>query len=517
MSSVVDSWHTPRARDNISEKPPALFFQRLPLHSPRARTTTMSSASIEPLAEEEARRRAIVQSLVEQVGHLSPALRDQRLVRRFAETRGFRREETLVLLQQYATYRVERGLDDDSLPREAGVAVEMRKRHTMRLLDPRRAPRTLCPHSSADTAERLDNDDPTCDQALTFLQMSSPSLWPTARDRDGCPVIYTNVEQYARGIDKKAVESTLVWTCELVCREMDNELDDESSAFLSEEDRERKGKFTILLDLTSCVHVHLPAFCKLGEILQRALKSGFRGRLHRFYIYPTCRKGRVLLKVIKPLLGRYTPPKIKLVDKGDLDFLADAFPREILPPHLGGTSHLLSVAFDEDFLETNASPARISPVAVCANGVQTTMGDGEAKPAVSDARDDAKRKKDVSTKAARDGSGGDGHGDLRWFLRVPALNFAIVAVMTASSVRFSPRIPPSRSRDGTPREARAPARRPGEPTSGSAKRWARVVAVVATNVLAWRTVGWDVCGIERSGAWSAAVMLVVGAWRGRRG
>ena len=266
----------------------------------------MSSASIEPLAEEEARRHAVVvRELVREVGHLSPALRDDRLVRRFAETRGFSRPETKKLLLQYATYRVERGLDDDSLPREAGVTAEMRKRHTTRLLDPRHAPeeRRAAGLGAETRAEQ--------ERALTFLALSTPSAWPTARDKDGCPVIYTNVEQYARGASK-AVEATLVWTCELVCREMDRELANGG------DDAAHEGKFTILLDLTSCVHVHLPAFCKLGEILQRALKRGFRGRLHRFYIYPTGRRGRVLLRLMRPLLGRYTPPKIKLVDLGDL-------------------------------------------------------------------------------------------------------------------------------------------------------------------------------------------------------
>ena len=169
----------------------------------------MSSASIEPLAEEEARRHAVVvRELVREVGHLSPALRDDRLVRRFAETRGFSRPETKELLLQYATYRVERGLDDDSLPLEAGVTAEMRKRHTMRLLDPRHAPeeRRATGVGSGTRAEQH--------RALTFLALSTPSVWPTARDRDGCPVIYTNVEQYARGASK-ALEATLVWTCEL--------------------------------------------------------------------------------------------------------------------------------------------------------------------------------------------------------------------------------------------------------------------------------------------------------------
>ena len=459
------------------------------IHSCRAAPCpTMSSASIEPLAEREHQRHtAVVRELVQELGHLSPALRDDRLVRRFAETRGFSRRETKKLLLQYATYRVERGLDDDSLPREAGVTAEMRERHTMRLLDPRHAPgerRTTDVGSDA-RAEQ--------ERALTFLALSTPSAWPTARDKDGCPVIYTNVEQYARGASK-AVEATLVWTCELVCREMDRELADDGN------DAAHEGKFTILLDLTSCVHVHLPAFCKLGEILQRALKRGFRGRLHRFYLYPTGRRGRVLLRLMRPLLGRYTPPKIKLVDRGDLDRLAEIFPREILPPHLGGTSRLLSVAFEDEVEPRDARDAR----------------DARSGFAREDARDGTPTAKaeERFARSANDETA-DGHGDLRWFLRVPALNFAVIAAMTACSASLAPRIPLV----GTARGSRTqiePDRESGTVPAGKARRWARALAASVANFFVWRTVGWDVCGIERSGAWSTAVMLVSGAWRGRR-
>ena len=452
----------------------------------------MSSTSIEPLAEEETLRHAVVvRELVREVGHLSPALRDDRLVRRFAETRGFSRPETKKLLLQYATYRVERGLDDDSLPREAGVTAEMRKRHTTRLLDPRYAPEERrAPGLGAETRAEQE-------RALTFLALSTPSAWPTARDKDGCPVIYTNVEQYARGASK-AVEATLVWTCELVCREMDMELANDG------DDAAHEGKFTILLDLTSCVHVHLPAFCKLGEILQRALKRGFRGRLHRFYLYPTGRRGRVLLRLMRPLLGRYTPPKIKLVDRGDLDRLAEIFPREILPPHLGGTSRLLSVAFEDDVEPRNARNAREEMA--------------EKKRKTKNARDGTPTARaEESERGARDDpKTDDGHGDLRWFLKVPALNFAVIAAMTACSARLAPRIDlVSAGSLSSPRtEIDAAVREPG--TARASRRRARALAAAAANFFAWRTVGWDVCGIERIGAWSAAVMLVSGAWRGWR-
>ena len=465
-----------------SEVPRHLSIRRRAASSP-----TMSSASIEPLAEEEARRHAVVvRELVREVGHLSPALRDDRLVRRFAETRGFSRPETKKLLLQYATYRVERGLDDDSLPREAGVTAEMRKRHTTRLLDPRYAPeeRRAAGLGAETRAEQ--------ERALTFLALSTPSAWPTARDKDGCPVIYTNVEQYARGASK-AVEATLVWTCELVCREMDRELANGG------DDAAHEGKFTILLDLTSCVHVHLPAFCKLGEILQRALKRGFRGRLHRFYIYPTGRRGRVLLRLMRPLLGRYTPPKIKLVDRGDLDRLAEIFPREILPPHLGGTSRLLSVAFEDEVKPRYTRKTQ----------------DARAEFAREDARDGTPTAKAESFARSANDKTADGHGDLRWFLRVPALNFAVIASMTACSACFAPHI----SSVGTARGSQTqiePDRKSITVPAGRSRRWARALLAPAANFFVWRTVGWDVCGIERSGAWSTAVMLVSMAWRARR-
>ena len=448
----------------------------------------MSSASIKPLAEKEDQQHAaVVRELVQELGHLSPALRDDRLVRRFAETRGFSRQETKKLLLQYATYRVERGLDDDSLPREAGVTAEMRKRHTMRLLDPRHSPeerRATGLGSDAHASEQ--------ERALTFLALSTPSAWPTARDRDGCPVIYTNVEQYARGTSK-AVEATLVWTCELVCREMDRELANDG------DDAAHEGKFTILLDLTSCVHVHLPAFCKLGEMLQRALKRGFRGRLHRFYLYPTGRRGRVLLRLMRPLLGRYTPPKIKLVDRGDLDRLAEIFPREILPPHLGGTSRLLSVAFEDEVKPRYTRKTQ----------------DARAEFAREDARDGTPTAKAESFARSANDKTADGHGDLRWFLRVPALNFAVIASMTACSACFAPHI----SSVGTARGSQTqiePDRKSITVPAGRSRRWARALLAPAANFFVWRTVGWDVCGIERSGAWSTAVMLVSMAWRARR-
>jgi hypothetical protein len=85
------------------------------------------------------------------------------------------------------------------------------------------------------------------------------------------------------------VENTFVWILETVCREMDAEAEAEAE----EETRDRAhdgggdgGKFSILLDLSTCPHVKQSAFFSIGMLLKRAVKKGFRGRLNRFYIYP---------------------------------------------------------------------------------------------------------------------------------------------------------------------------------------------------------------------------------------
>ena len=151
-------------------------------------------------------REMVVASLIRELGSLSPSgrFRDKRLIHRFAATRDYNRDATAKLLHEYARYRRARGLEDDSLRNNPGVSREMRKRHTMRLLDPRLGPAT------SDSAQRL-----------TFLQLHTPSMWPTARDKDGCPVVYTNVEQYAcRGASSRAVEQTFVWILETVCNEL---------------------------------------------------------------------------------------------------------------------------------------------------------------------------------------------------------------------------------------------------------------------------------------------------------
>ena len=101
----------------------------------------------------------------------------------------------------------------------------------------------------------------------------------------------------------------------------------------------------------------------------------------------------------------------------------------------------------------------------------------------------------------------DGHGDLRWFLKVPALNFAVIAAMTACSARVAPRIALVSAARGLRTEIDAVVHEPG--TRGFPCR----VVPAAVELLRGPL---DVCGIERIGAWSAAVMLVSGAWRGWR-
>ena len=52
--------------------------------------------------------------------------------------------------------------------------------------------------------------------------------------------------------------------------------------------------------------------------------------------------------MIKPFLGKYTPPKIVMVDACDLAKLGEVFGVDALPVHLGGRSELLSVPLSGD-------------------------------------------------------------------------------------------------------------------------------------------------------------------------
>lgn len=135
-------------------------------------------------------------------------------------------------------------------------------------------------------------------------------------------------------------------------------------------------------------------------------------------------------------------------------------------------------------------------------------------------RDGTRKKQNGSSSFLPDAAHED-HTDLKWFLKVPALNFFVLAVMTLTSVKFAPKIPPdlgSRKENAVLLKTQTRTTRPVK--KGAAKkprRWARAGATLIVNVWTWRTIGWVGCGIERSGAWSLAAMLVTGAWRGRRG
>ena len=196
--------------------------------SPRQRRARRDDAMLDDV---EAAREETVQSLLREVGHLGPTLRDARVVRRFAETREWNASETSVLLREYHVFRETHGLEDGSLRRDPEVCREMRRRCTMRLLDPRRAPPPAAATSEAASfASTADPASSSSSQALTFPQLNDSSLWPTARDKDDCPVVYVTMDQFASAHQRRrgrespsssVVERTLVAILEQVCEEAD--------------------------------------------------------------------------------------------------------------------------------------------------------------------------------------------------------------------------------------------------------------------------------------------------------
>ena len=246
-----------------------------------------------------ATREAVVEALYRDVDGLSPRLKDRRLIRRFAATRDHDRSRTRRLLVEYSLFYAKSGLLDDHLGRDPGVRTEMRRRGTMRLLDPRDAPGVHDDSMAIEDADTEAGPQRTQRQRLTFLQLHTPSMWRTVRDKDGCPTVYTNLESYRRGANKD-VENTFVWILETVCREMDVSGDETDASDGAGEG----GGFTILLDASTCsTHTRdfkaaawIACCANLGRVLQTALKRGFRGRLHRFYVYPTGQAARSLLR-----------------------------------------------------------------------------------------------------------------------------------------------------------------------------------------------------------------------------
>ena len=182
-------------------------------------------------------RDAVVETLYRDVDALSPRLKDRRLIRRFAATRDYDPTRTLLLLVEYDKWLAKSGLLDDNLGRDPGVRDEMRRRGTMRLLDPRDAPAVH--RAGASIEDAPDERRRLSAQRLTFLQLHTPSMWRTARDKDGCPAVYTNLESYRRGASKD-VENTFVWILETVCREMDE--DDAEDAAGERHSRRRRRR-----------------------------------------------------------------------------------------------------------------------------------------------------------------------------------------------------------------------------------------------------------------------------------
>jgi len=432
-------------------------------------------------------------------------------------------EHTALLLREYAQWRRCTGLEDDSLCRKPGVFCELRRRHTMRLLDPRDAVRhrqqqqrpaqlaytqlsqQYAHEHAREPVHGREGEQPHT--RLTFLELHTPSMWRTARDRDGCPVVYTNMEQYQHGASE-AVESTFVWILETVCREMDANAEpgvelklgveptagveagvDQAAAAAAAHDRagDDGGKFSILLDLSTCAHVRRAAFFSIGMILSRAVKKGFRGRLHRFYIYPAGRIERWLLRGLKPFLGKYTLPKVSLIPPEERARLVDIFGPHILPEHLGGTSRLLSVELASN--EEEMAIVRAAAVEVTAAAEVTDVQEGHAAAAAAAAAAAVVTAAVAEVTAATAGGGDDkrrrGHDDIKWFLKGPGLNFAVLGIITACSIHFAPG---SRSNQRFPRRVATSSTRGARSGAGRPYRsWSPPSSRTSSESRAWES------------------------------
>ena len=175
-------------------------------------------------------------------------------------------------------------------------------------------------------------------------------------------------------------------------------------------------------------------------------------------------------RVIKPFLGKYTPPKIVMVDAGDLAKLGEVFGVDALPSHLGGRSELLSVPLsgDDGDEEREAGTSSLSAT---------------EKPLETSGNDERRPRRDLD--------------DYAWFLRVPAFNFLVVAALVATSAR-APALD-STLNDG------------GRQRLGRTRRDAGFR--VARNATVWHVIGSRVLGLDFAGWVSACVTVGCAWWR----
>ena len=171
-------------------------------------------------------------------------------------------------------------------------------------------------------------------------------------------------------------------------------------------------------------------------------------------------------RVIKPFLGKYTPPKIVMVDAGDLAKLGEVFGVDALPIHLGGRSELLSVPLSGDGDEERV-----------AGTSSLSATDATEKPLETSGNDERRPRRDLD--------------DYAWFLRVPAFNFLVVAALVATS-----------------------ARAPALDSAGQSARTRRDAGFrAARNATVWHVIGSRVLGLDFAGWVSACVTVGCAWWR----
>lgn len=181
-------------------------------------------------------------------------------------------------------------------------------------------------------------------------------------------------------------------------------------------------------------------------------------------------------RVIKPFLGKYTPPKIVMVDAGDLAKLGEVFGVDALPIHLGGRSELLSVPLSGDCDEER--------------GAETSSLSATEKPLETSGNDERRPRRDLD--------------DYAWFLRVPAFNFLVVAALVATSAR-APALDSTLNDGGR----QSPVRRGGRLSRTRRDAGFRV----ARNATVWHVIGSRVLGLDFAGWVSACVTVGCAWWR----